>query len=94
MNKDTSAWFLEHLMVYGWAYIIVIVSVGALFYFGVLNVSPIKEECCERICCGLDSTCSEYGMFPDLDGYTIICDNSKRIAGMTFGQALEVCSLR
>jgi len=44
MRKGQAA--MEFLMTYGWAILVVIVAVGALAYFGVLNPSKLLPEKC------------------------------------------------
>jgi len=45
MNKRGQA-ALEFLMTYGWAILVVLIVIGALAYFGVLNPSMILPEKC------------------------------------------------
>ena len=45
MNKRAQA-ALEFLMTYGWAILVVLVVIGALAYFGVLNPSGLLPEKC------------------------------------------------
>ena len=40
-GKNTA---LEFMMTYGWAILIVLIAIGALFYFGVLNPLQNTEE--------------------------------------------------
>ena len=37
---------MEFLMTYGWAILVVLVAIGALAYFGVLNPSKFLPEMC------------------------------------------------
>ena len=38
---------LELIMTYGWVILLVLIAVGALFYFGVLDVSSLARESCD-----------------------------------------------
>ena len=42
MKKSQQA--MEFLMTYGWAIIVVLVAIGALAYFGVLNIKNLSPE--------------------------------------------------
>lgn len=53
---------LEFLMTYGWAILVVLVIIGALGYFGVLNPSNLVPEKC-TMQTGL--TCQDYKLEPD-----------------------------
>jgi len=46
MNKRGQA-AMEFLMTYGWAILVVLVVIGALAYFGILNPSTLLPERCE-----------------------------------------------
>ena len=53
---------LEFLMTYGWATLVVLVVIGALAYFGVLNPNILVPEKC-TLQTGL--ACKDYKMTPD-----------------------------
>jgi len=60
MKNKKSQWFLEFLMTYGWA-ILIIVCIGAMFYFGAFNLSPkIDAECCNKFCSQFDEYCAGF----------------------------------
>jgi len=44
MKKGQAA--MEFLMTYGWAILVVLIAIGALAYFGVLNTSRFLPESC------------------------------------------------
>lgn len=46
MNNKRGQAALEFLMTYGWAIMVVLVVIGALSYFGVLNPSALMPERC------------------------------------------------
>lgn len=48
---------LEFLTTYGWAILVVLVMIGALAYFGVLNPSKFAQERC--VFSGAEMTCTE-----------------------------------
>ena len=55
----------EFLTTYGWAFLVILVMIGALAYFGVLNPENFMEEETHSITLGLDDyTCAEmdYGI--------------------------------
>lgn len=58
MKKKAQA-ALEFLMTYGWAILVVLVVIGALAYFGVLNPSILLPEKCTMVA-GL--TCADYAV--------------------------------
>ncbi len=45
MKKGQAA--LEFLMTYGWAFLVILVMIGTLAYFGVLNVSALLPDRCQ-----------------------------------------------
>lgn len=51
MKNKKSQLALEFLMNYGWAILVVIVAIGALAYFGVLNPEKFKPEQDEDFIC-------------------------------------------
>lgn len=74
MRKAQAA--LEFLTTYGWAFIVILVMIGALAYFGVLNPSKVTPNRCLAEA-GLE--CKEYQM--DQDTVHIILNN-RRGTGM------------
>lgn len=42
--------FIEFMMVYGWAILVVIGAIGALAYFGVFNPQNLFPVDCEQFC--------------------------------------------
>lgn len=55
MKKGQGA--LEFLMTYGWAFLVILIMVGALAYFGVLNPSKFLPERCTF---GAQVLCKDY----------------------------------
>jgi hypothetical protein len=70
MRKAQAA--LEFLTTYGWAFIVILVMIGALAYFGVLNPSKVTPNRCLAEA-GLE--CKEYRMTEDT--VSIILNNRK-----------------
>jgi len=72
---------MEFLMTYGWAILVVLVAIGALAYFGVLNPERFlpkteftKEECYEKICNSINN--QDYDIaYTYLDYKLIMCEN-------------------
>ncbi len=56
MNKKAQG-ALEFLMTYGWAFLVILIMIGALAYFGVLSPSKFLPERC-TLTTGL--TCTDY----------------------------------
>lgn len=56
MNKKAQG-ALEFLMTYGWAFLVILIMIGALAYFGVLSPSKFLPERC-TLTTGL--TCEDY----------------------------------
>lgn len=46
MDKRTNSVGMDFLMAYGWAILVVLVSIGALAYFEVLNLDNFKPNKC------------------------------------------------
>jgi len=58
MNKTKRAQAaLEFLTTYGWAFLVILIMIGALAYFGVLNPSNLVPDTCTA---GDGFTCTEY----------------------------------
>lgn len=80
MRKAQAA--LEFLTTYGWAFIVILVMIGALAYFGVLNPSKVTPNRC-LVEAGIE--CKEYRMTQDT--VNIVLNNRKGsgmiISGMT-----------
>lgn len=70
MRKAQAA--LEFLTTYGWAFIVILVMIGALAYFGVLNPSKVTPNRC-IVEAGIE--CKEYRMTDDT--VSIILNNRK-----------------
>jgi hypothetical protein len=91
------------LLTYGWGIFVVLMAIGTLWYFGESATNtPITKKCCEQVCCGLDAEkysvkccpsdkCNQYGNFQDLGGHSILCNDGKRITGMTTEDAQALC---
>lgn len=60
MRKAQAA--MEFLMTYGWAILVVLVAIGALAYFGVLNPSRFLPNSCTLI---PGISCDEFKVDPD-----------------------------
>ncbi len=70
MKKSQAA--LEFLMTYGWAFLVILVMIGALAYFGVLNPKKLLPEKC-TVPAGF--TCDEYQI--TTTGVKIILTNNQ-----------------
>ncbi len=57
MRKGQAA--IEFLMTYGWAILVVLVVIGALGYFGVLNPTALLPEKCVF---GVELSCQDYAL--------------------------------
>ena len=90
MKKGQAA--MEFLMTYGWAILVVLVAIGALAYFGVLDPSRLVPE---RCAVGPPISCSESGV--DENGVSMILSNTdSRIMEITkidiLSDAIGSCS--
>ncbi len=56
MNNKRAQAALEFLTTYGWAFLVIIVMIGALAYFGVLNPEKFVSERCNL---GVEFQCSK-----------------------------------
>jgi hypothetical protein len=56
---------LEFLTTYGWAFLVILVMIGALAYFGVLNPQKFLPERCQF---GSEFKCKDYRVVRDTDG--------------------------
>lgn len=54
-NKEENK-VMEHLMTYGWAYLLILIAIGAMSYFGVFGGEPAR--CDELTNPGADCQCS------------------------------------
>ena len=74
MEKGQAA--MEFLMTYGWAILVVLIAIGALAYFGVLNPSRFLPASCTLIP-GL--SCADFlatdGVAPAVDTITLVIQN-------------------
>lgn len=55
---------LEYLVTYGWAFVIVIITIGAFAYFGILNPQQYIPERCDF---GVQLQCADFIMLADDD---------------------------
>ena len=53
---------LEYLVTYGWAFVIVIITIGAFAYFGILNPQQYIPERCEF---GVQLQCADFILLAD-----------------------------
>lgn len=77
---------VEYLMTYGWAFMAILITLGALNYFGVLDVDNLRGQSCDF---PPGIMCDEYvlGPFndaPNVDAYFILTN--------THGADLEITS--
>ncbi len=72
MRKGQAA--MEFLMTYGWAILVVLIAVGALAYFGVLNPDKLLGEKC-TISTGSGLWCDDYVAYAGNDTITIRMKN-------------------
>jgi|SRR3989344_556018 len=63
---------MEFLMTYGWAILVVLIAIGALAYFGVLNPSRFLPESC-TIMPGI--SCDEFKVIANGGGATLVLRN-------------------
>lgn len=66
-NKKGQA-ALEFLTTYGWAFLIILVMIGGLSYFGVLDVSQFVPDSCKL---GGSVECPSYALYEDQLNITI-----------------------
>lgn len=57
MNGKKAQGALEFLMTYGWAFLVILIMIGALAYFGVLNPTKFLPERCSF---GTQFMCKDY----------------------------------
>lgn len=57
MNGKKAQGALEFLMTYGWAFLVILIMIGALAYFGVLNPTKFLPERCTF---GTQFLCKDY----------------------------------
>jgi len=83
---------MEFLMTYGWAILVVLIAIGALAYFGVLNPSKFLPESCTvgpGIGCddfkvettGAATIVLRNGLGQDLTGVTVVIDGNPADSG-------------
>ena len=85
---------MEFLMTYGWAILVVLIAIGALAYFGVLNPSKFLPNSC-TIAPGV--ACTEFKATNTNSNITLILSNGKGVdlnfTGVTFrASASQSCS--
>jgi hypothetical protein len=71
MVKKRGQAAMEFLMTYGWALLVVLVAIGALAFFGVLNPARFLPETC-TITPGI--SCNDF-IVTNADGVTIVIQN-------------------
>lgn len=83
---------IEFLLVYGWAFLVIIAMIGALAYFGVFNreniwPSSIGSDCCDAFC----DTLGDYycGAWNDDESY-VRCIKHGTLTNQTNGTWYEV----
>ena len=57
MRNKRAQGALEFLMTYGWAFLVILIMIGALAYFGVLNPTKFLPERCQF---GSQMACSDF----------------------------------
>ncbi|MBU1111466.1 MAG: hypothetical protein ABIG93_04065 [archaeon] len=82
---------MEFLMTYGWAILVVLIAIGALAYFGVLNPSKFLPSSC-TLAPGL--SCDEFKVDAASDEATIVVRNGmgKTITVSDFSLAGTACT--
>ncbi len=60
---------LEFLMTYGWAFLVILIMIGALAYFGVLSPNKFLPERCNF---GSQFLCKDYQMEIDASGNAVL----------------------
>lgn len=78
MKKGQSS--LEYLVTYGWAFLVIIVTIGALSYFGVINPGKWLPETCDL---GQQLQCQDWQMVDDAGEISLYLRNN-------FGTDIEV----
>lgn len=63
---------MEFLMTYGWAILVVLIAIGALAYFGVLNPSRFLPESCTI---GPGISCDDFQILANNLGGTLVIRN-------------------
>ena len=71
MNKKSQA-ALEFLTTYAWAFLIILLMVGALAYFGILNPSKLLPERCDF---GSEFLCNDYMLSISLNEFNVKLKN-------------------
>ncbi len=65
---------LEFLTTYGWAFLVILVMISALGYFGILNPDRFLPERCNV---GPEFACVEYGVYDrDTNNFVLIITNN------------------
>lgn len=75
MDKKRGQAALEFLMTYGWAILIVLIAIGALAYFGVLNPQRLLPKSC-TLAPGL--SCDDFIVRDDGTGSVIVRNGGAR----------------
>ncbi|MFA6889188.1 MAG: hypothetical protein WC254_06860 [Candidatus Woesearchaeota archaeon] len=84
MKKAQGA--LEFLMTYGWAFLVILIMIGALAYFGVLSPTKFLPERCTF---GSQFICKDYLIAYDDSGATPVADITVKLQN-NLGQAIYV----
>jgi len=82
MNKKAQA-ALEFLTTYGWAFLVILIVIGALAYFGVLNPSKFLPNRCNF---GSEFGCEDYQISATADTFNLKLKNQA-------GEALTISSI-
>jgi hypothetical protein len=85
MKKGQSA--LEFLTTYGWAFLVALIMIGALAYFGVLNPSKYLPERCNF---GTQVSCNDY-FVKEINNSAADAEVSLRLVN-NFGETVMVTS--
>jgi len=80
---------LEFLTTYGWALMIILVMIGAISYFGVMNPSKLLPSKCTV---GSELSCEDYQILNNDDGTTTVSLQMKQSVGRTIYLGEFACS--
>ncbi len=76
---------LEYLVTYGWAFLVILVAIGALAYFGVINPSKWIPDKCDF---GSQLECE------DFEAVTVPSPEIRLFVRNGFGKEIEILQLR
>ncbi len=71
---------MEYLITYGWAFLVILIAIGALAYFGVLNPSRWVPDKCDF---GNQLECVDYEVDMSDDNVNLLLRNN-------FGKSIEI----